>query len=102
MIKHRDENRISVQFEKEARLIQRVNEFDGARSSAQKNIWHLPDTFENREHCNIIQYEKYATNRKSIWLFVKNYLYIWNKIKAERRPTYLSKFGVIGLILSDL
>ena len=36
VIKHRDENRISVQFEKEVRLIQRIKEFDGARSSAQK------------------------------------------------------------------
>ena len=36
VLKHRYENRISVQFEKEVRLIQRIKEFDGARSSAQK------------------------------------------------------------------
>ena len=38
VIKHRDENRISVQFEKEIRLIQLKREFDVAMSSAQKNV----------------------------------------------------------------
>ena len=58
LIKHKNENRIAVQFEKNDRLIQRIKEFDDARWSAQKNVWHLPDTFENREHFNIVQYEK--------------------------------------------
>ena len=58
LIKHKNENRIAVQFEKNSRLIQRIKEFDDARWSAQKNVWHLPDTLENREHFNIIQYEK--------------------------------------------
>lgn len=57
VIKHRDKNRIAVQFEKDVRLIQRIKEFDSARWSAQKKVQHLPDTFENREHFNIIQYE---------------------------------------------
>ena len=58
LIKHKNENRIAVQFEKNSRLIQRIKEFDDARWSAQKNVWHLPDTLENREHFNIIQYDK--------------------------------------------
>lgn len=57
LIKHNNENRIAIQFEKNDRLIQRIKEFDDARWSAQKNFWHLPDTFDNREHFNIIQYE---------------------------------------------
>ncbi|MEM8522899.1 site-specific integrase [Flavobacterium sp. PL12] len=57
LIKHKNENRIAVQFEKNYRLIQRIKEFEDARWSAQKMVWHLPDTFENREHFNIIQYE---------------------------------------------
>ena len=55
LIKHKNENRIAVQFEKNSRLIQRIKEFDDARWSAQKNVWHLPDTLEKREHFNIIQ-----------------------------------------------
>ncbi len=38
VIKHRDKNRIAVQFEKDVRLIQRIKEFDSARWSAQKKV----------------------------------------------------------------
>ncbi|MEC5167264.1 integrase/recombinase XerD [Flavobacterium sp. PL11] len=48
LIKHNNENRIAIQFEKNDRLIQRIKEFDDARWSAQKMVWHLPDTIENR------------------------------------------------------
>ena len=57
LIKHHNQNRIAVHFEKNIRLIERIKEFDDAQWSYQKNVWHLPDTFENREHFKIIQYE---------------------------------------------
>ena len=56
LIKHKNENRIAVQFEKNDRLIQRIKEFDDARWSAQKKVWHLPDNEENRTHFKLIQH----------------------------------------------
>ena len=81
LIKHNNENRIAIQFEKNDRLIQRIKEFDDARWSAQKMVWHLPDTFENREHFNIIQYENTIPSPEGIqqlhkfkqWLSSKRY-----------------------------
>lgn len=56
LILHKSENRIAIYFEKNARLIQRIKEFEDARWSAKKKVWHLPDNFYNREHFNIIPY----------------------------------------------
>lgn len=47
-IKHRNENRIGVYFEKNADLIARIKQIDGARWSQEKTAWHVPDTEENR------------------------------------------------------
>ena len=48
IVKHREETRIGVQFEKNAQLIKRIKEFQDARWSPTKKYWHLPDTEENR------------------------------------------------------
>ncbi|MFE3869484.1 phage integrase N-terminal SAM-like domain-containing protein [Flavobacterium sp. LS2P90] len=53
LIKHKDESRIAVYFEKNQDLISRIKQLDGARWSQQKTVWHLPDTTENRERFNI-------------------------------------------------
>jgi integrase/recombinase XerD len=47
-IVHKSEKRIAVYFEKNANLIARIKEIDGARWSQQKTLWHIPDTIENR------------------------------------------------------
>lgn len=47
-IVHKSEKRIAVYFEKNADLIARIKEIDGARWSQQKIVWHIPDTIENR------------------------------------------------------
>jgi integrase/recombinase XerD len=57
LIKHRGESRIAVQFAKEVTLIKRIKQFEGARWSQQKKLWHLPDTPENRDHFKIALYE---------------------------------------------
>lgn len=51
--KHRGASRIAVYFEKNAALIARIKQFDGARWSQQLKAWHLPDTEANRLHFNI-------------------------------------------------
>ena len=57
LIKHREDNRIGVEFEKDKELIQRIKQISGARWSQQKKLWHIPDTQENRERFNIVQKE---------------------------------------------
>lgn len=52
-ITHKGENRIAVYFEKNPDLIARIKQLDGARWSQQKNVWHVPDTEENRERFKI-------------------------------------------------
>ncbi len=52
-IMHKTEKRIAVYFEKNADLIARIKQIDGARWSQQKVLWHIPDRLENRERFNI-------------------------------------------------
>ena len=48
IITHRKEKRIAVYFEKNADLIARIKQLEGARWSQSMGVWHLPDTLENR------------------------------------------------------
>lgn len=58
LITHRGERRIAVVFKKDKRLIARIKEFEDARWSAKKAVWHLPDTFDNRNIFKIIQHHE--------------------------------------------
>lgn len=81
VIKHRDEDRIAIQFEKNAALINRIKQFEDARWSQQKKVWHLPDTVENRDHFKIIPFENTVPSPEGIeqirkftqWLSSKRY-----------------------------
>lgn len=53
LIKHRNESRIAVYFDKKADLIERIKHIEGARWSQQKIVWHIPDTTENRARFKI-------------------------------------------------
>ena len=46
LIRHKDENRIAVSFEKDASLIARIKKLEGSRWSQSLKVWHLPDTQE--------------------------------------------------------
>ena len=48
IIRHRNEKRIAVYFEKSADLVARIKQLDGSRWSQSLQVWHLPDTSENR------------------------------------------------------
>lgn len=48
LIKHNNETRIAVYFEKDAALIARIKKIEGARWSQSKKVWHLPNTPENQ------------------------------------------------------
>jgi len=81
LVKHRDENRIAVYFEKNSDWISRIKQQEDSRWSQTLRAWHLPDTFENR-----IKYKIQATpvklpseegiaqiNKFKAWLFSKRY-----------------------------
>jgi integrase/recombinase XerD len=53
IITHRGSKRIAVYFEKNAELIARIKQIEGARWSQSLVAWHLPDTEENRERFKI-------------------------------------------------
>lgn len=53
LISHKGSKRIAVIFDKNARLIAHIKTFEGARWSASKGFWHLPDTTQNRIHFKI-------------------------------------------------
>lgn len=48
LITHRGERRIAVLFEKDSKLIAYIKTFNGAKWSASRCFWHLPDTVNNR------------------------------------------------------
>ena len=54
LIKHHNMDRIGVEFEKDKELIRRIKLLHDARWSAQKKLWHIPDTAENRIRFKII------------------------------------------------
>ncbi|MFV8364637.1 tyrosine-type recombinase/integrase [Flavobacterium sp. ZT3P35] len=68
-LKHRDENRIALYFEKNQELIQQVKQINGARWSQQKKLWHIPDTIENR-----IQFELQPQHVEQLSLEAIHYL----------------------------
>lgn len=81
LVKHRDENRIAVYFEKNSDWISRIKQQEDSRWSQTLRAWHLPDTFENR-----IKYKIQETpvklpseegiaqiNKFKAWLFSKRY-----------------------------
>lgn len=68
-LKHRDEDRIALYFEKNQELIQQVKQIRGARWSQQKKLWHIPDTIENR-----IQFELQPQHVQQLSLNAIHYL----------------------------
>lgn len=81
LIKHKGENRIAVLFDKNAALINRIKQFEDARWSQKKKVWHLPATPKNRTHFKIIQYANTIPSPEGIkqlkkftqWLASKRY-----------------------------
>ncbi len=55
VITHRGEGRIGVYFEKNADLIARIKMVKGSKWSQTLQVWHLPNTPENRIRFTIIQ-----------------------------------------------
>lgn len=81
IIVHQKISRIGIYFEKNKELIERIKKLDGARWSRSKNIWHLPDTAENRLRFKIIIPQQHVPSTEGIehlkkfeqWLTSKRY-----------------------------
>lgn len=43
LINHKDQHRIAVEFENKLELLQRFKQLRGAKWSATKRTWHLPN-----------------------------------------------------------
>ena len=97
LIKHNNESRIAVLFEKDSRLIQRIKEFEDARWSQNKKLWHLPDNHENRVHFQIIQHLDTLPSREGItqllkftqWLSSRRYSPSTIKVYSEALKSFL-------------
>ena len=63
---HNGISRIAVYFEKNEALIARIKTFEGARWSASKKYWHLPDNEENRLRFNLFSSTTLLPNAEGI------------------------------------
>lgn len=99
-IKHKNEQRIAVEFPKNAELIKRIKLIDGSRWSASLKCWHIPNTKENRirfkletplqNDYNTIKTEK--INQFKLWLKSKRYSANTIKTYSEALKTFLFYF----------
>ncbi len=98
IISHRGEKRISVQFEKSIELINRIKKLQGSRWSKTLNVWHLPNTIENREQFGISTNLPSAEGMEQIekfklWLQAKRYSPNSIKTYSEALKSFLKFFN---------
>lgn len=86
LIRHRDESRIGLFFEKNASLIARVKKVEGSQWSQSLKVWHIPDTTANRARFKVIvnesspegyiqleQFQRYLRSKRYSESTVKTY-----------------------------
>jgi len=74
IIKHQEESRIAVYFEKDEASITRIKQLEGARWSSSKKVWHLPDNEENRIRFQIAIKQELSIEHKKHSQKFKNWL----------------------------
>lgn len=87
LVKHREESRIAVLFEKDMRLIARIKEFEDARWSWEKRFWHVPDTIVNRDIFKIIQFHETIPSLEGIEQITKFKWFLASKRYSESTIT---------------
>lgn len=96
-IKHRNESRIAVYFEKNTKLIARIKLIQEARWSQSLKAWHVPDTEENRNRFKIEVIAHYIPSTEGIeqikeftqWLISKRYSSSTIKTYTEALKSFL-------------
>lgn len=100
LVKHLNESRIAVIFDKDIQLIARIKQLDGAKWSSSKKYWHLPDNEENRTRFKITVIDKKQSNSKTLeeiskfsnWLKSKRYSDNTIKTYTEALKSFLMFF----------
>jgi integrase/recombinase XerD len=100
LIKHKNEGRITVEFEKNLELNERIKKIEGCKWSQSLKCWHIPDTAENRirfkiesglqQNLNIEKDVKIEAFRR--WLKSKRYSDNTIKTYCEALKTFLYYF----------
>ena len=100
LIKHKNEGRITVEFEKNLELNERIKKIEGCKWSQSLKCWHIPDTPENRirfkiesglqQNLNIEKDIKIEEFRR--WLKSKRYSDNTIKTYCEALKTFLYYF----------
>jgi integrase/recombinase XerD len=101
LIKHKNEGRITVEFEKNLELNERIKKIEGCKWSQSLKCWHIPDTPENRirfkiesgiqQNLNIEKDIKIEAFRR--WLKSKRYSDNTIKTYCEALKTFLYYFS---------
>ncbi|WP_310558062.1 site-specific integrase [Flavobacterium sp.] len=107
VITHRKEKRIAVYFEKNAELIARIKQVEGARWSQSLMAWHLPDTDENRLRFKIASSDgKSALSqiKESNQLVLKRFIeeIQLKGYSANTLKTYRNEFGIYLNFLKEI
>jgi integrase/recombinase XerD len=91
IITHKGSKRIAVYFEKNADLIARVKQIDGARWSQSLVAWHLPDTEENRIRFKLTPLSHSIPSSEGITQIEKFKQYLRSKRYSESTITTYSE-----------
>lgn len=91
IISHKGNKRIAVYFEKNADLIARIKEIDGARWSQSLIAWHLPDTEENRIRFKLTPLSHTIPSSEGIMQIEKFKQYLRSKRYSESTITTYSE-----------
>jgi integrase/recombinase XerD len=100
LITFKNENRITVEFEKDDALNQRIKKVEGSRWSSTLRCWHVPDTAENRIRFKIESFQQQTLNKLKDekieqykrWLQSKRYSNSTVKTYCEALKTFLYYF----------
>lgn len=91
IITHKGSKRIAVYFEKNADLIARIKQIDGARWSQSLVTWHLPDTEENRIRFKLTPLSHSIPSSEGITQIEKFKQYLRSKRYSESTITTYSE-----------
>jgi integrase/recombinase XerD len=97
IMKHRNEHRIAIFFEKDAATNAIIKQINGARWSQQLIAWHVPDTPENRQRFDLPLAADKMLNEEGLqaledfrrWLISKRYSENTQKTYGEALKSFL-------------
>ncbi len=109
LIKHKNEKRIAIFFEKSSALILRIKKLQGSRWSQSRQVWHVPDTVAYRHQFGLPSEEDCLPSAEGIagiekfkqYLRSKRYSESTIKTYSESLKTFLIYFRSKALSAID-